>query len=57
VESGSVQARELQNRILNDINKALLDNSKEQTMLQKALLEAIKELTKMSDPHYVGGST
>jgi hypothetical protein len=57
VESGSVQAKELQNRILNDVNKALLDSSKEQTILQKTLVTAMNELVKMSDPRYVGGST
>jgi chromosome segregation ATPase len=58
VESNSVAAQELQERIMNDFNKAMLENVKQQTVAQKAMEAALKQIIKNTDPNQqsiVGG--
>jgi membrane-associated HD superfamily phosphohydrolase len=58
VESNSAAAQELQERILTDFNTAMLDNMKQQTIIQKALQAAMELVAKQTDPNqqpYVGG--
>ena len=59
VESDSIAAQELQNRILNDFNKVLVDNAVKQTVLLETLKAAMAQVVKNTDPNQqrpVGGS-
>jgi hypothetical protein len=59
IESDSVAAQDLQERILTDFNTAMLDNTKQQTIIQKALQTAMEQVVKNTDPNQqpmVGGS-
>ena len=56
---GSVAAQELQERILNDVDTALLDNTKEQTLIMQTMKEALQQMVKHTDPNqhsFTGGS-
>jgi len=58
VESNSVAAQELQERVLNDINRAVLDESKRHTVIMQTLQAALEQVAKHTDPNqqpYVGG--
>jgi len=59
IESNSVAAQELQERIVNDVNKAMLDETKHHTILHAAIKAAIEQVVKNTDPNqqprYVGG--
>jgi hypothetical protein len=53
-----VAAQDLQERILTDFNTALLDNMKQQTIIQQALQAAMELVAKNTDPNqqpYTGG--
>ena len=60
VESDSIAAQELQERILNDFNTEMLDNAKQRLVIQKQMNEALKQMVKHTDPNNqmqpVGGS-
>ncbi|MDR0326727.1 MAG: hypothetical protein LBI05_00370, partial [Planctomycetaceae bacterium] len=59
VESNSVAAQDLQERVLNDFNKTLLDNTIQQTVIMEAMQAALELVAKNTDPSQqmrVGGS-
>ena len=59
IESGSVAAQELQERILNDFNKVLVDEAKKQSVMQAVMQAALQQIAKQTDPNqqpYVGGT-
>ena len=59
VESGSVAAQELQERIVQDFNKSMLVNVNKQTILQQQMTLALEQMVKNTDPNQqgkVGGS-
>jgi hypothetical protein len=51
IESDSVAAQELQERIINDINKALLDNSLQQTVIMETMKAVLEQVAKNTDPN------
>jgi DNA repair exonuclease SbcCD ATPase subunit len=58
VESDSVAAQELQERVLNDFNRILVDNAQQQTVIQQAMKNAMEQMVKNTDPNtrtFVGG--
>jgi chromosome segregation ATPase len=58
VESNSVAAQELQERVLNDINTAMLDESKKHTVIMETLRAALEQVAKHTDPNqqpFTGG--
>ena len=58
VESNSVAAQELQERILNDFNKVMIDEAKKQSVMQAAMKAAMEQVVKNTDPNQqpsVGG--
>ena len=59
IESGSVAAQELQERILNDFNKVLVDEAKKQSIMLAVLQAAMQQVVKNTDPNQqpcVGGT-
>ena len=59
IDSNSVAAQELQERIMNDFNRDLLDNTKQQTVMMKVLKAAMLQMVKNTDSKqqgFVGGS-
>jgi len=59
IESDSVAAQELQERILNDFNKVLVDEARKQSVMQSAMQAAMEQVVKNTDPSMqpsVGGS-
>ena len=59
IESGSLQAQELQERVMNDFNRNMLDNSNKMVIIQKAMEEALKQMVIHTDPSnqsYIGGT-
>ena len=60
VDSDSIAAQELQERILNDFNKVMLDNIQKQTVIQEVMKTALQQMVQHTDPHNqpppVGGS-
>ena len=58
IESDSIVAQELQERVLNDFNNVMLDNVKQQTIIQEVLKTAMLQVVKNTDPNQrvvVGG--
>ena len=59
IESDSVAAQELQERIMNDFNKVMIDETKKQSVMQAAMRAAFEQIVKNTDPNQqqrVGGS-
>ena len=54
IESDSVAAQELQERILNDFNKVMLDNVQKQTLAQEIMRAALQQIVKNTDPNQQG---
>jgi hypothetical protein len=60
VESNSVAAQEMQERVLNDFNKVMMNNTIRQTVLLEILRTALEQVAKNTDPNqqpFVGGTT
>ena len=58
IESNSVAAQDLQERVLTDFNKTLLDNTIQQTVMMEAMKSALELVAKNTDPNQqtsVGG--
>jgi len=51
IESDSVAAQDLQERIVNDFIKVLVDNAVQQTVMQKSMEEALNQMVKNTAPH------
>jgi hypothetical protein len=59
IESNSAAAQDLQERVLTDFNKTLLDNTIQQTVIMKAMEAALELVAKHTDPNQqpsVGGT-
>jgi chromosome segregation ATPase len=59
IESDSVAAQDLQERVLNDFNKTLLDNTIQQTVIMEAMKTALELVAANTDPNQqpsVGGT-
>ena len=60
VESDSIAAQELQERVMNDFNKTMLDNAQKQTVIQEQMREALQVMVQYTNPNNqmrpVGGS-
>ncbi|MDR0326831.1 MAG: hypothetical protein LBI05_00895, partial [Planctomycetaceae bacterium] len=59
VESNSVAAQDLQERVLTDFNKILLDNTIQQTVIMESMKAALELVAKNTDPNQqpsVGGT-
>jgi hypothetical protein len=51
IESNSIAAQDLQERVLNDFNKTLLDNTIQQTVIMEAIKNAMELVAKNTDPN------
>jgi hypothetical protein len=59
IESNSVEAQDLQERVLTDFNRTLLDNTIQQTVIMEAMKAALELVAKNTDPNQqpcVGGT-
>ena len=60
IDSDSSQAQDLQERILNDFDKSMLDTAKQQLVITKVLHEALMQIERNTHPSYqsdpVGGA-